>query len=380
MGTWMSNLLVLGAYGDITGGVSTVLSSVVPRLKDNFDNILVIAPRRRRRVYKDFVDGNLRVVYQPCGTVPYVKVSQPFIEAMRLWRRIRRELGAFRPDITWSNTEATETAARLAGVQKRVRTVHGLPREAMAAEKEVINVIEWELSMRMLTNLEREGLKHVSAITTYSNYLKSKIEASYNPKAPIYVIPNGIDPNLFHPLNLERQNVITYVGRFALVKGVHNLFHAMKIVHQKYPDWKLRLVGDTFDQSMHFFTGIYNQGVVWMGHVPHKDIPTILNQSKIFVMPTWRDGFEIALMEAVATGVPSITTGAYERKEIYKDLVTFCALNDPIDLAEKIFLLIDNWEEQHNKAQKASEIVRKKFSWDSITKEYLKVFEHVRKN
>ena len=373
----MSNLLVLGAYGDITGGVSTVLSSVVPRLKDSFDNVLVIAPRRRRRVYKDFVDGNLKVVYQACGTVPYVKVSQPFIEAVRLWRRIRRELQNFKPDIAWSNTEATETAARLAGVEKRVRTVHGLPREAMAAEREVINVVEWKSSMWMLTNLEREGLKRVSAITTYSNYLKNKIGASYNPKAPIYVIPNGIDPDLFHSLHLERQNVITYVGRFALVKGVHNLFHAMKIVHKKYPDWKLWLVGDTFDQSMHYFTNIYNKGVVWMGHVPHKDIPAILNRSKIFVMPTWRDGFEIALMEAVATGVPSITTGAYERKEIYKDLVTFCTLNDPDDLAEKIVFLIENWDNQFKTAQKASEIAKKKFSWDSIAKQYLEVFQNV---
>jgi glycosyltransferase involved in cell wall biosynthesis len=376
----MSNLLVLGAYGDITGGVSTVLSSVVPRLKDNFDNVLVIAPRRRRRVYKDFVDGNLRVVYQPCGTVPYVKVSQPFIEAVRLWRRIRRELRTFKPDITWSNTEATETAARLAGVEKRVRTVHGLPREAMAAEKEVINVVEWESSMWLLTSLEREGLRHVSAITTYSNYLKNKIESSYNPRAPIYVIPNGIDPSLFHPLNLERQNVITYVGRFALVKGVHNLLHAMKIVHKNYPNWKLWLVGDTFDQSMDYFTSIYNKNIVWMGHVPHKDISTILNQSKIFVMPTWRDGFEIALMEAVASGVPSITTGAYERKEIYKDLVTFCSLNDPYDLAEKIVFLIENWDNQFKKAQKASEIARKEFSWESIAKQYLEVFQNVFKD
>jgi glycosyltransferase involved in cell wall biosynthesis len=131
---------------------------------------------------------------------------------------------------------------------------------------------------------------------------------------------------------------------------------------------------------MQYFTNIYNRGIVWMGHVPHKDVPKILNQSRIFVMPTWRDGFEIALMEAVASGVPSITTGAYERKEIYKDLVTFCTLNNPKDLADKIAYVIENWEEQNKKAQRASEIARKKFSWDSISKGYLKVFEHVLEN
>jgi len=376
----MGNLLVLGPYGDMTGGTATVLNSVVPRLKTSFDEILVVAPRRRRRFYRDFSEENIKVRYQSCGTIPGFVVSQPFIKLVRVWQRLAKELKTFKPDLTWANDESLQISTKLAGLEKTVRTVHGLPREAMAAEREVINIYEWKMSMWALENIEREGLKRVSAITTYSNYLKNKIFSLYHPKAPIYVVPNGIDPELFHPISAEKQNVITYVGRFALVKGVHTLLRAMKIVHQKYPEWKLWLVGDTFDQSMQYFTGIYNHGVVWTGHVPHDDIPKVLSQSKIFVMPTWRDGFEIALMEAVASGVPSITTGAYERKEIYNDLVTFCALNNHMDLAEKIVFVIENWEEQYRKTQRASEIARKKFSWDSIAKEYLKVFEYVLEN
>lgn len=376
----MNNLLVLGSYGDITGGTSTVLNSVVPRLKKNFDEILVIAPRRRRRYYPDFVEDNVKVRYQPCGTIPRVKVSQPYIKIVRVWKKIIKELKEFKPTITWVNDESLQISARIAGVKNRVRTVHGLPREAMASEKEVINIYEWKLSMWILKNLERGGLKDVSAITTYSNYLKNKIRSVYDPEAPIYVVHNGVDSDLFKPMPAGKKNVITYVGRFAIVKGIHTLFHAMKHVHQQYPDWKLWLVGDTFDQSMQYFTDIYDRGIVWMGHVPHKEVPKILNQSKIFVMPTWRDGFEIALMEAVACGVPSITTGAYERKEIYKGLVTFCALNDYMDLARKIIYLIENWEEHYKKAQKASEVAREKFSWDRIAKEYLKVFEYVRQD
>lgn len=375
----MVKLLVLGSYGDMTGGTETVLNSVVPRLKRSFDEILVVAPRKRRRFFKDFVDDNITVRYQPCGTIPKIAVSQPFVKLARIWQRLLRELSAFEPDITWANDESLQIAAKLAGLEKTVRTVHGLPRVSMEAEKEVINIYEWKLFMWILENLEREGLKRVSAITTYSNYLKNKIISLYDPKAPLYVVPNGVDPKLFHPVSSERQKVITYVGRFALVKGIHTLLQAMKVVHKKYPEWKLWLVGDTFDQSMGYFTSIYNQGVVWKGHVPHSNVPSILSQSRIFVMPTWRDGFEIALMEAVASGVPSITTAAYERKEIYKDFVTFCALNDPVDLAEKIVLTIEDWEEYYEKAQEASEIVRRKYSWDSIALQYVEVFQHVLK-
>lgn len=325
----IGNLLVLGSYGDMTGGPATVLNSVVPRLKTGFDEILVIVPRRRRRFYGDFSHDNVRVTYQACGTIPGLEVSQPFVKIARVQQRIKKELKNFKPDITWTHDESLQVAAKLAKLENTVRTVHGLPSEAMAAEREVINIYHWKVSMLIFETLESEGLKRVSEVTTYSNYLKNKIIALYNPRAHINVVPNGIDPEVFHPIPSEKQNVITYVGIFALVKGIRTLLQAMKLVHQKYPEWKLWLVGDTFDQSMQYFTSIYNRGVIWMGHVPHKDIPKILGQSKIFVMPTWRDGFEIALMEAVASGIPSITTAAYERKEIYKDLVTFCRAKQP---------------------------------------------------
>lgn len=371
----VKNLLVLGDYGDITGGTSTVINSVTPRLKKSFDEILVIAPRRRRRLYQDFVDDNIKVTYQPCGTIPYVTVSQPLIKTARICTKILKESGNFKPSVTWVNDEALQVSAKICGLSNRIRTVHGLPRVSMDLEKEVINVFEWKLSMWVLNILEREGLKDVSAITTYSNYLKNKIQAYFSPTAQIHVIHNGIDPALFHPTLMEKEDVITYVGRFAIIKGIHNLLQAMKYVHRFYPNWKLWLVGDTFDQSMEYFKNIYNNRVVWRGHVHHNDIPNILNHSKIFIMPTIRDGFEIALMEAVASGVPSITTSAYERKEIYKGLVTFCHKDDHIDLAKKIIEVIDNWEEYRKKAVEASRIARAKFSWDQIAKEYLKVFE-----
>ena len=373
---FLENLLVLGSYGKVTGGVETVMHSVVPRLGKDFE-ILVIAPRRRRRFHRDFRDANITVKYQACGTIPRLTVSQPFVKLARIWRRILKEVPSFKPDVVWANDESLLMAARLAGFDKIVTTMHGLTREAIAAEREVMNACEWAISTFLLDRFTREALKQASVITTYSNYLQKRIESLYHPKVPVHVIPNGVDPTLFHPVNAQKQNVITYVGRFARIKGVHILLRAMKIVRAKYPSWKLWLVGDTFDQSMEYFTSIYNEGVIWTGYIPHENLLNIWKQSKICVVPTWGEGFEIALMEAVASGVPSITTGVAERREIYKDLVTFCALNNPADLAEKIIYVIENWEEQHKKALKASELARMKFSWDSIANDYLGILRHM---
>jgi glycosyltransferase involved in cell wall biosynthesis len=294
-----------------------------------------------------------------------------------MWTRIRKETSNFEPDVVWANDESLLMAARMAGLNKIVTTMHGLAREAIEAEREVMGTFDWAISKVLLDRFTRKALKHASVITTYSNYLRSRIKSLYSPKVPIYAVPNGVDPALFHPVDTERQNVITYVGRFARIKGVHTLLRAMKIVRAKYPNWKLWLVGDTFDQSMEYFKSIYNEGVTWTGYIPHENLLDIWKQSKIGVAPSWGEGFEIALMEAVASGVPSITTEASERREIYKNLVTFCALNSATDLADKIIHVIENWEEQHKKALRASELARKKYSWDHIANDYLRILKNM---
>jgi glycosyltransferase involved in cell wall biosynthesis len=286
-------------------------------------------------------------------------------------------VSSFEPDVVWANDESLLMAARLAGFDNIVTTMHGLAREAIEAEREVMGAFDWALSRILVDRYTRKALKHASVITTYSNYLRNRMKSLYDPKVPIYVVPNGVDPDLFHPVSAERKNVITYVGRFARIKGVHILLRAMKIVRAKYPAWKLWLVGDTFDQSMGYFKSIYNEGVTWTGYVPHENLLNIWKQSKICVVPSWGEGFEIALMEAVASGVPSITTGAAERKEIYTDLVTFCALNNPAALADKIIYVIENWDEQYKKALRASELARKRYSWCSIANEYLRILKHM---
>jgi glycosyltransferase involved in cell wall biosynthesis len=57
--------------------------------------------------------------------------------------------------------------------------------------------------------------------------------------------------------------------------------------------------------------------------------------------------------------------------------VTFCALNSATDLADKIIHVIENWEEQHKKALRASELARKKYSWDYIANDYLRILKNM---
>ena len=100
----------------------------------------------------------------------------------------------------------------------------------------------------------------------------------------------------------ERQNRIR--GVLTFVKNVFSLVEAMKGISEA----KLYLIGDgplrrPLEQKLRE-EKVSN--IVLLGTVPHKSLPTELNKSEIFVLPSLYDGSPRALIEAMACGLPVI--------------------------------------------------------------------------
>jgi glycosyltransferase involved in cell wall biosynthesis len=92
-------------------------------------------------------------------------------------------------------------------------------------------------------------------------------------------------------------------------------------------------------------------------------------------MPTLRDGFEIALMEAMATGIPCVTTDAFERSELYGGYAETVPPNDPKALGSKLNYIIDNYSEINDPKMCEKRINRaREFDWKVITQSYENLF------
>lgn len=115
---------------------------------------------------------------------------------------------------------------------------------------------------------------------------------------------------------MERQRlglqgcVFIYVGRLWQGKGLDHLFDAYTQVRAERPDVSLLLVGDGVDEARYRERALTVPGVVFHGFVQPADLPPVYALADVMVFPTLGDPHGLVVEEAMAAGLPVITTRA----------------------------------------------------------------------
>ena len=132
-------------------------------------------------------------------------------------------------------------------------------------------------------------------------------------KEDIVVLPNCVDTNLFRKKDaslLKKQLgikdndfVIAFVGGFIPRKGPDRVADAIKLIND--PSIKSIFIGRPFPGYPYVFDC---PGIVFKGVVDHDDIPDYLSCSDVFVLPTQKEGCCNAIVEALAMGLPVISS------------------------------------------------------------------------
>jgi glycosyltransferase involved in cell wall biosynthesis len=143
----------------------------------------------------------------------------------------------------------------------------------------------------------------------------------------IQSIPNGVDTAKFHPVNAvekqelrcklgipERDTIITYTGRLVSYKGLPLLLRVWQEIQRQHENVTLLLVGSggldihncEAELKEYVATHGLQHSVVFVGNV--ENVQEYLQTSDIFVFPTESEAFGIALVEAMACGLPVIST------------------------------------------------------------------------
>ncbi len=342
--------------------------------------VLVISPRQRRdRSLKNVEHDNIQIRFQACGQIPRIPGSNQWIEFIRVNHHLQRL--DFKPDLVWIHSAPLYMAYRhskFRGVPS-VTTVHGLFGKFYKQEtRQRRSSIGTAILEAQTVLFQRLALRGSTILTTYSTYLGGLIKRVFR-DARVVIIPNGVNLERFRLSRASRDKIIVYVGRMAIIKGVHILIESMKMLERDHPDWFLWLVGGTFDQPRslfeEFMTPSTRDRIRFLGQVPNEQIPYILNRAGIFVMPTLRDGFEIAMMEAMATGIPCVTTAAFERRELYEGYAETVPPGDPAALADKLDYMIRNYSILISEEATQKRVLRaREFDWNAIAKRYEDLF------
>lgn len=226
-------------------------------------------------------------------------------------------------------------------------------------------------------------------IISVSEGVKKEIVENYDfPEERIFVIPNGVDINLFNPEKknvyrnvirekhklLEDDFIILFTAKQFERKGLKYLIKALPLLPEKV---KLIVLGDDDPQPYQkLATEIsVKERVIFVGH--YSRVYEYCATSDIFVFPSLYEAFALAPLEAAASGLPVLITRVSGSKEIVKDGENGFFINrDEKEIARKVSLLYNNRPLLHkmsNEARKTAE----NYSWDKIAERTLRIYEEV---
>ena len=168
-----------------------------------------------------------------------------------------------------------------------------------------VGVIAWRI--------ERLAMTMPHEIIAASAQTAEALREILGPKAAITVAPNGIDLDAVHSAHPDASTAdIVTVGRLMSHKRVDMLLEAIAILQAEGMAVTCRIIGDGPDRAalhekaqaldiahaVEFQHDVYEQ----------KEVYALLKAAKVAVFPSAREGFGIAVLEALACGVPVVTT------------------------------------------------------------------------
>ncbi|MEE3491935.1 glycosyltransferase family 4 protein [Ruminococcus sp.] len=370
----MEYCFVAGNYPYKERQVHVFLENVVTRLVDRGETCNVIAPQSyyayyiRKRDRRPVVDtrvtpgGNQYKVYSPLYFVyPKFKVgnlSMHNLSRKHFYQAVERvyRQNDLHADVIYSHF----FQAGIAGV--KLATQLGLPSFIANGEADTIDSLKLNNP-----NAVRETLDHVTGIISVSTKNKNEIkELSHNDPAimkKVRIIVNAVDIGRFYKKDREQvrkemgwsndQFIVAFTGTFIERKGVKRLSHAL----------------DRFDDVYSIFMGVGEEqptckNILHCGRVENVKMNDYLNAADVFVLPTLAEGCSNAIVEAVAAGLPVISSDMEFNYDVLDDSCSI--LIDPND-EEAIYqaiLKLKTDPELRNKLASGAEKKAKELSLD----------------
>jgi len=205
----------------------------------------------------------------------------------------------------------------------------------------------------------------------------------------------GIDPDIEEPKDNSilkslkeefgfKSPYLLYVGSMYEHKNIDRLIRAFsmfKTIHSK--EYQLVVVGKKDNFSMEIKKMInelnLNDYVKMPGEkrfINDSEVAAFMAGADLYVFPSLKEGFSLTPLEAIKMGAVCLISDILTHREIYGNHVAYFNPYDLSDIASKINKVLTN-EELKNNLKKHSDIILKKYSWDTTAKETYGIFNQI---
>ncbi len=190
----------------------------------------------------------------------------------------------------------------------------------------------------------------------------------------IVELPYGVDAERFAPAERRASPFrVLFVGQVGKRKGVLELLAAWDEL--RLPDAELVLVGSADEIGTRALRG-RPTSCRWVGRVPRAAVERWYRDSDVFVFPTWAEGSALVVYEAMASGLPVVTTpaaGSVVRDEIDGLIVP---AGDGVALRTAISRLHADHSLRRRMGNSARELILARYTWRHYRRRLADVYEH----
>lgn len=341
------------------GGAETILSEIVPRLQKEFDN-RVCCIIGHGIIGKKLEDSNIPVYYLDLKN---------FFDFGAIFR-FKKVINEFQPEILITYLIHADLFGRffgkLFGVKKVISSKHG-------------SLLQWDFLKYLDRFTSFLVTKYIVLTKTEQKKIIRELKIS---KDRTVIIPNGIDLNKFDvvvdknekkkELGINNDNLnIVCVSNLREEKGHEYLLEAFEKLFEKHKKSNLLIVGngekkETLISQIADYQSKDN--VHFLGN--RQDVTEILKISDIFVMPTLAEGMSMAILEAISSGLPIITTTIAANKELIENEITGLLVQPRSDreITESMQRLLNDVQLRKRLGQAAKEKAASEFEINLIIK------------
>ncbi len=240
--------------------------------------------------------------------------------------------------------------------------------------------------------IQRRILREASALHAITNEEVKHIR-TFGIDSSIVMIPNGIDPKEFINLppreelesfypKIKGKRIILFLGRIHPKKGLDLLAKAFEKIAREWDNAYLMIVGPDSEgykikiEKMLESEGVLNK-VIFTGMLSGRKKLIVLGGADIFALPSYSEGFSMAILEAMICKLPVIIT-----KQCNFPEVTEVGAGNEIDpnveqLTGALSNLLGNPELCKKMGEKGRKLVLEKYTWDKTADKMIKVYEEI---
>ncbi len=215
-------------------------------------------------------------------------------------------------------------------------------------------------------------------------------------RAPGIVIPNGLDFEKYNNLppfgrfrkkyKISDEKIILHYGRIHFKKGLDILIKSFAEISHMRKDTLLVIAGpDNEGYRSQVEKWITKENissrVIFTGMLQGDDALEVLRDSDIFALPSYTENFGIAVVEAMASGLPVVISDKVniwnEVRDAGAGLVTSC---NEKEVADALLKLLDDAKKREEMGNAGKVLVRKKYGWDAIVRELRSTYKSLLAN